>query len=1139
MERHFKAAKIYLISVWLRFFFYIHILKFLLIKSKSMKKFLLLCFSFVFASFTILAQDRVISGKVTSVDDGSTLPGVNVVLKGTTNGAVTDSDGNYKLAVPSAGGTLIFSFIGLKTTEELIGERQVVDVAMASDISQLEEVVVTAVGIEREKKALGYSVASVSSGNLQQRSEVDPLRALQGKMPGVTVVGGGGAPGQSTKINIRGISSFTGNTQPLFVVDGVPFDNSVNASTGADQNTVFSNRAFDLDPNNIESISVLKGAAAGALYGSRATNGVVIVTTKAGKKNSKKGLEVSYNSSLNLEQISGIPDYQDVYTQGSNQVYNGGFIGNWGAPFPDHVDGINAQYGTNYSKSYGTYTAGPNAGDPYPDGTAPHPIVGLGYTAPRYAKVFPQFLDADGQPVPYQIKPRDIIGGFFETGKTFENAISISSGSDRASINAGFSRMEQTGIIPNSEAKRTTMSFGGRGELENGLNISGNVNYVHTEQQAPQSGGSAFNDYYGGAAASSIYARIFYLPRNFDLNGIPFENPVDGSNVFYRALDNPLWIAKYNLYTSEVNRVYGGLNLGYDITEWLNFEVRGGYNTYSEGRRSIIRSGGNSVPLGQIWTEDLTNTELDFNAILTATKDINEDLNIRAMVGGNLNQRELSRRKVTGTSIISDGLDAQYILRNTTTQIVDYDFYRLRRLNGIYGDVSVSFKDYLFLNLSGRNDWSSTLPQGNNSYFYPAVSVSFIPSGAMKLPSFWNFAKLRLSVAKVGNDASPYQTQTTFFSDVPFTTASGSVINRATLGNTLGNSRLRPEFTTEYEGGIESQFFNKRIGLDFTYYYRKSTDQIATSTIARSSGFSSQIVNIGQLDNKGFEIGLTVVPVKLTNGFTWESYFAFTRNRSKIVDAGSAGEIFIGGPGSTFGTIHRNGYPYGQIFGTKNARDDQGNLLINPETGLPFPAATSQIIGDPNPDFQLGWTNSFSWKGISLRALIDWKQGGDFYSFTGASLLLRGQLANSVDREGLRVVPGVLGDVQTYTALEDSEGNKIRNTIGVTAFDSHFVNGWGAYGQDEVNIYDGTVIRLRELSLGYSLPKSLLSKTPLGGVTISVSGRNLWFNAPNVLDGLNLDPEVLGDPSDSNIQGFEYGATPTTRRYGVNLSITF
>jgi hypothetical protein len=355
----------------------------------------------------------------------------------------------------------------------------------------------------------------------------------------------------------------------------------------------------------------------------------------------------------------------------------------------------------------------------------------------------------------------------------------------------------------------------------------------------------------------------------------------------------------------------------------------------------------------------------------------------------------------------------------------------------------------------------------------------------------------------------------------------------------LGNANLQPEFTTEYEVGTDLKFFNNKIGLDVTYFTRQATKQIAYAKLPRSSGFSDEVVNVGRLDNKGWEIGLDVTPVSLSNGFTWNSYFAFTRIRTTVVDAGESGQIFIGGAASTFGTIHRSGEYYGQIFGTKQARDEEGNILIDKDTGLPFNAAQSGIIGNPNPDFNLGWTNSFSWKGITLSALIDWKQGGDFYSFSGASLLLRGQLKNSEDREALRVIPGVYGDPSTYKAVLDENGNTIKNTTAITAFDSHFSNGWGAYGADETNVYDGTVIRLREISLGYSIPKAILSKTPFGSARLSVSGRNLWWKAPNVLEGLNLDPEFLSEASDSNIQGFEYGATPSTKRYGFNLSLTF
>ena len=1125
-----------------------------------MKKFLQLCFSFVFVASSVWAQERVVSGRVTSTEDGSSLPGVNVVLKGTTNGTVTDSDGNFKLSVPNSGGALVFSFIGLQTQEIAIGDRSVVDVSLGLDVTQLTEVVVTAAGIEREKKALGYSVANVSGSAMQQRSEPDPLRALQGKMPGVNITGGGGAPGQSTRINIRGFSSLTGNTQPLFIVDGIPFDNGVNDDVfGAARGTQFSNRAFDLDPNNIESITVLKGAAAAALYGSRATNGVVVVTTKAGKKGSKKGLEVSYNSSINWEEISGIPDYQDIYTQGSNQNYNGGFIGNWGAPFPDHVDRLNAEYHGGNPRYSKVYSPG------YPEGTVPHPITGNGYGIGQgYQAAFPELMtdiDGDGaadDPVAVPLRPYDIIGGFFNTGRVIENAITVNNSTDKVALSGGLSRMTNEGIVPNSEATRTSVNFGGSGQLDNGLFISGALTYVNTTQQTPNVGPSIYSDYSGGSEGS-LFSRIFYLPRNYDLNssnpeGIPypFENPINGNNVFYRALDNPIWTAKYNLYNSVVNRAYGNLTFGYDITDWLNVTLKGGMNTYSESRRSVTRKGGTSVPAGQIFLNDLTNTEMDYNLIFTVSKDFTEDFTFRGIVGGNANQRQYTSSADQGTDFIVPGL---YTLRNTSAQINLLDYKRLRRLAGVYTDLQFTYRKYLNLSIVARNDWASTLPEQNRSFFYPGASLAFILTDATDaLDNIFSFAKVRAAYTIVGREADPYLTNTVFSVTTPLNGGiTQGTYRRATLGNQVGNLDLVNETTKETEFGLELRHKSDRVSVDVTYFTRNSLDQIIPVRISPSSGFTQAITNVGEIENRGWEIGLTGTPVKLSNGFEWEVNAAFTRLRSEVIDAGPAGELLIGGVGGgnsgVLQNVHRKGQPYAQIYGTKNARDEEGNLLIQESTGLPYSLPDADIIGNPLPSFTLGVTNTFSWKGISLSALIDWRQGGDFYSITAASLWLRGQLAASEDREGLRVVPGVYGDPAAFdvdangktigVAVLDENGQKIKNSTGISAFDYHFTDGFGAYGQDEVNVYDGTTIRLRELSLGYSLPKSMLSKTPFGSVRVSFTGRNLWWKAPNVLEGLNLDPEVLATTADSNVQGFEVGATPTTRRYGFNLALTF
>ena len=1092
-----------------------------------MKNNLLYSFVFLLLSLSSIAQDRKVSGKVTSSDDGSPLPGVGVQVKGTSKGTQTGLDGDYSIVVPS-GSTLVFSFVGMEAQNVSVGNKTTINVSLGADARQLSEVVVTAVGIQREKRSLAYAVSSVSSDQLQQKSEPDALRALNGKVPGVNIISGGGAPGQGTRITIRGNNSFTGNNQPLFVVDGIPFDNSVNATDGFSSNTVTSNRGYDIDPNNIETMTILKGAAASALYGSRASNGVVLITTKAGSKSAKKGLEITYNSSYSTEKISTIPDYQNTYTQGSNQNYNGGFIGNWGSVFPSEVDRVNAALGfERYSKVIDAN---------YPAGQVPHPLVGVAFGAARYKTVFPELLDATGKPVGVELVPHDIIGGFFQQGTVVENSVNIRSTGDKTTLSAGASHTTNKGIIPNSSSGRTSLNFGGNATLANKINLSGNVNYVKTDQQSPQSGASYFTDYVSGSSGS-IYDRLFYLPRNYNLAVYPSENPVTGDNVFYRALDNPLRIAKYNLYNSSVNRVFGNLALTYDVTPWLNLTAKGGVNTYDETRRNVIRPGGVNQPLGGLLRRNITNTELDFTYLATINKDITEKFNARLILGFNANQRARNISYGAGQEVIDPNL---LTLGGTKTQFAFEDESK-RRLYGYFGELALAYNNYAYITATLRNDHSSTLPVANNSYFYPSVSGSFVFTEAFKMPaSILSFGKLRANFAKVGKDADPYQVtqayrfNTSFYNNAPISAVANSSV--------LNNSDLKPEFTAEVEVGTELQFFKNRIGVDFAYFDRKSTNLIVRSRIANSSGFNEKAVNVGEITNKGIELGLNLVPIKMANGFTWNSFVAYTRLRSNIIDAGPAGELFLGGTGlSSLGTMHRNGNQFGMIYGSKNARSDDGKLLINPDNGLPILADNSEILGNPAPNYTIGWTNTFTFKGFTLSALMDYRDGGKMFSGTAASLLLRGQLKFSEDREGMRVIPGVYGDPQTFKAVLDESGKQITNTIPMTAFQYHFSDGFGAYGADETNLYDVTVIRLREITLGYSVPTKFLKKNLpfIGGLRISGSGRNLWFKAPNMLKGLNFDPEVLSSFADSNVQGFDLGAAPSTRRFGVNLSVSF
>jgi TonB-linked SusC/RagA family outer membrane protein len=1083
-----------------------------------------------------------VTGKVVD-QNGEALIGASVTIKeAPSSGTITDLDGMYSLRIPSDGSTLVFSYTGYETKEIAIGGQSVIDVTL-NEGNLLDEVVVTALGIRREKKALGYSVTDLSSDQITQRNESDPIRALSGKVAGVNISGAGGGPGQATKINIRGFSSLTGNTQPLFVVDGIPFDNAVN---GQGNSTQFSNRAFDIDPNNVESVSVLKGAAAAALYGSRATNGVILITTKSGKK-SKKGLEIALNSSYSAEKVGRLPVYQDVYTQGSNQNYNGGFIGNWGAPFPEHVDRLNTLYhgGTaRYSKIYA-----PN----YPEGTVPHPMGGgIPFTANNgYAAIFPQYTEDDPnkpgskRAVPLALKPYNFLEDFFQVGNLLENSLTISAGDEKKSLTTTFSRMDNNGILENSNANRTSIAMGGAATLDNGLRINGSVNYVNTGQASPPIAPSYYTDY-GSPDEASIYSRLFYLPRNVDLTGWEFENPVNGNNVFYRSLDNPRWLTKYNKFTSNVNRSFGAITLSYPLTSWLSANARGGFNNYTDAQISTVRSGGVADPNGRVWTQDIGKTELDFNYFLTANKDLSANLDLIATVGFNQNQRSGTFKFLDGDGVIDNSIRN---LSAVTTVLGRIDAKRLQRLYAGYADITLGFKKYLYLGLTARNDFSSTLvnpkdpDNSKNSYFYPGVSLSFVLSDAIDLSATpLDYVKLRGSYTQVGNEADPYLTATTYNINQPFVTAAGTRVNVASLGNVLGKADLVNELTKELEFGTDVRLFKNRVGIDFSWFNRNSFNQITRADVPNSSGFSSAVVNAGQIENKGVELGLNFDILRSNSGVNWNSNINFTKIKSLIVDAGDGSEI-VYGILPDVGNIHREGQPFGMLFGTKMARVDNNDInspiLINKADGLPILLPTNEIIGDPNPDFLVGFNNTISYKGLSISALFDWKQGGDVFSSTAASLLLRGQLAFQEDREAFRVVPGVYGNPQTFEPIKDENGATIKNTTGITPFESHFSRGFGAYGAAETNIYDGTIYRLREVSLGYSLPKSVLSKTPFGGLKISLSGRNLWFKAPNILQDLNLDPEVLGITSNLNVQGIELGTTPNVRRYGVNLNVTF
>ncbi|WP_071885869.1 SusC/RagA family TonB-linked outer membrane protein [Hymenobacter sedentarius] len=1061
------------------------------------------------------AQSRPVSGRVLDKSTNEGLPGVSVIVKGTTVGTATDTEGRYALNVAGPEATLQFKYLGYVTVEQAVGNSATVDVAMAVDTKQLDEVVVTSLGIQREKRALGYAVSEVKTEQVVQRSEPDILRTLTGKVPGVNITSSSGVPGASSRITIRGNTSLLGNNQPLFIVDGVPYDNSQTESENQlVRGAGYSSRTADIDPNNIASINVLKGAAAAALYGSRAAGGVIVITTKTGGgQRGAKGVQLGYTTGYSIEKIAGLPDYQNTYGTGAN--FGSG--------------------GNNYSTN-GSW--GPAFGSDIAPTTLPHPQAGnanLGIP-----------LDAT---IPYQAYPNNV-KDFFDTGHLFENSVSLTGTGDNATFSTILSRADQVGTIPNSKFIRNNVSAGGSGHF-NKFSINGTVGYTNTEQQGPQLGA---NNAFGSASA---FARTLFIPRNLDLQGLPNIDPVTHQQYFgwlSGQADNPRWSTENNEYTSRVDRITASASLSYAFKEWLTLSYTGGINTYTDNRRTTVRPGSNGYGgVGNVLEDNIQNTELEQTVLLTFNKNLTEDLSLRASVGQNINQRKQDFRAYSGRGIIVFGIDN---IENTTDKNTNgYDFSK-RRLMGVLGDVTVGYKDWAFLTATARNDWSSTLNKGGQlgnsgrSFFYPSISGSVVVNEALGLEIPWlSLAKVRAAYARVGRDAPPYTAGPTRFTINPSFGNAGQGIgtefpfNGITglgLGGAIGNPALTPEFTNELELGTDLSFYKNRITLGASYYDRRSTNQIAPVDLPVASGFGALFTNFGEISNKGFEVAFTAIPVQ-TKGVVWSSTFNFTRNKNKVES------LTAGLPQLTFGTgfaggiqaILKPGEDYGVFYGSAAARDEHGDYLINPATGHMIQDPNSKIIGNPNPQFLMGFINQFTYKGITMNVLVDYRKGGDLYSTTLASYLGRGVTKDTEDRNKLVIIKGVKGDPTTHLPLRNADGSTIPNNTAISVNDYYFSSGAAGLGAfDEKNVYDATTVRLREVSLGYDLPKSLLAKTPFGVVNVSVSGRNLYWYSPNIPQHTHFDPETNTFGA-SNQQGFEYTNAPNTRRYGVNLRVNF
>ncbi len=1058
-----------------------------------MRKLSFLLVLLLLTAMQVLAQ-RTVTGKVTSADDGSGIPGATVLIKGTSTGVLTDLDGKFTLSVPKTATVIQFTFVGMQPKEVALTAENNYDVVMATSAQQIEGVIVTAVGIQRSTKSVGYSVSTVGSDQISSRSEPDMMKSLQGKVPGVDIRVGQGAPGAASKITIRGNSSFYGSNEPLIVVDGVPYSNDqVSTSSQTSGNGgAYSSGLSTLDPNNIETMTVLKGSAAAALYGSRASNGVLVITTKSGKTgNVVRGLEVSLTTSIAQEKIANLPNYQNTYGNGSNFAYSNS-NGSWGARF-DSRDSI--------------------------------PVW------PDYLSAFPELFPSSGN-MKFQAQPNNV-KDLFQTGTVFENSLSVAGGDAKTSFSTTVSSLNQDGYIPNSKFDRYSISAGGRSKLNNGVNVNANLTYSSTKQL----GGFFGENQFAGAASS--FARTLFLGRTWDMT-LPYENPRNGWPVspLGDQFDNPRWSYVHNTINTITDRTVAGVGADYNINSWFNIAYQLGYNNMQMNRKEVTDIGSRAAAkTGEIKEDNYTKREIESNLLFTIAHSLGTNFAIKAILGHNVNQRTTNRQAYDGKVIMVPGV---YDIDNTRDVVTLGGNYSQRRLYGVFADVSLSYKTWLFLNLVGRNDWSSTLPKNNQSYFYPAVSTSFVFTDALGINSnIISLGKIRASYAQVGNDASPYALQDVFYLGNPF---NGKFT--LTTPDTRNNPNLKPERSAETELGTELQFFNRRISVDFTWYNKISSDMIADVPMPSSSGYTNQFMNFGEMKNTGIEIGLNLVPLEMKNGLRWEIFTSFTKNKSEVLSLTNGIErLNLADLGIGVTPVIEPGYAYGAFRGDYALRDPvTGKLVIDPVTGFPYLASDEKIVGDPNPDFVMGITNNISYKGFTVSALWDWRKGGDLYSVTINSLLGRGVTLDTEDREHSWIIPGVYGDAQGVI-VKDASGQPIENRTGVTTNDLYFYGGgnettFAINGASEYSIFDATVFRLREVSIGFDFPKKWIEKAKFGRVNLSVTGRNLWYFAPNVPTNTRFDPDISNYGA-SNVQGIDLSCAPTSRRYGVTLKVTF
>ena len=1020
-------------------------------------------------AIAVAQQPTIVTGTVTA-EGGEPVQGVSVGIPQLGVGSLTQENGQYSFSVPAAQASgevrLVARRIGYQpyaATITLASGTVTHDVQMERTISQLEQVVTTALGIEQERRAVGVAVQEVGGEELAEARETNLVNALAGKVSGVTITNAG-PQGGSSRIVIRGANSIAGNNQPLFIVDGVPVDNSAPSNTlGANDARVgyggidYGNAVQDINPNDIESISVLKGPNAAALYGSRAANGAIIITTKSGKGRDGFGVTVSQN--LSFETPLRLPDYQNEYGQG----FGGRF---------SFEDGAGGGVNDGADESWG----------PRLDGKPRAQFFGVG---------------------PWVASP-DNVENFFETGRTSNTNVSFAGSTDRANLRISGTYLNQNGIYPGNVLERLTTQVNGGARLTDKLSADASVQYVNADAQ---------NRPGTGYDANNVMQQFVWFGRQVNTDLLRDYKAEDGGqyNWNYNYHNNPYWLALNNDNMDARDRVIGSASMRYEVNNWLSGTVRAGTDWYRDWRKRTYATGTLDYPEGGFGEDLIFNQESNAEFLMTATPSLLETLGVTLNVGGNV-RLETYRLNSEGTSQLV--VPNVFNINNSAITPSINAYEEEKRVNSLYGSAQFAYNNYFFVDVTGRNDWSSTLPEENRSYFYPSVSSSLVftdlfPETALN--SVLPYGKVRASWTRVGNDAEPFQTFSVFTGLTPF----GST-PRYAVPNTIANATLKPEQTTAWETGVELRFLDERLVVDATYYNKETDNQILATPISAASGFTNQVLNAGRISNKGIELMLDATPVRLDNGFSWNTTLNFARNRGQVEELyGDIQTVSLNGVGYWGLTVEaRKGERYGALYGNPYLRDEQGRLIL--DDGLPQADPQKVVLGHYTPDWTAGLTNAFRYGNLDFSFMFDFKQGGDLFSVTNMFGRYSGVLEETlVGRDTGLVLAGVNDDGSPNTTRVSSEDY------------NHSL-----YGIHEAHIYDASYVKLREVKLGYDVPADLAARLGAQSMYVSLVGRNLWLST----DVPHIDPETAF--TSGNAQGLEFGQFPSVRSFGFTVSVT-